>query len=88
LESTNAKLAAKHGRDLDLAKSEQARDWVTRLPDILDSDPGMAPALQALIANPSGVLHIANRKTLYAFGATGSAGCAGTPRDVPRCGRP
>ena len=53
LESTRAKLAARRGRDLDQAKSEQARDWVTRLQDILDSDPGMAPALQALIANPS-----------------------------------
>jgi hypothetical protein len=53
LESTHAKLAAKRGRDLDRAKSEQARDWVTRLQDFLDSNPGMAPALRALLANPS-----------------------------------
>jgi hypothetical protein len=53
LESTHANLAAKRGRDLDQAKSEQARDWVTRLQDILDSNPGMAPALRVLIANPS-----------------------------------
>ena len=52
LESTHANLAAKRGRDLARAKSEQARDWVIRLQDILDSNPGMAPALQALIANP------------------------------------
>jgi hypothetical protein len=52
LESTHANLAAKRGRDLDRAKAEQARDWVIRLQDILDSNPGMAPALQALIANP------------------------------------
>jgi PQQ-like domain len=52
LESTHADLAAKRGRDLARAKSEQARDWVTRLRDMLDSNPGMAPALQALIANP------------------------------------
>jgi hypothetical protein len=53
LESTHANLAAKRGRDLARAKSEQARDWVIRLQDILDSNPGMAPALLALIANPS-----------------------------------
>jgi hypothetical protein len=52
LESTHAHLAAKRGRDLARAKSEQARDWVTRLQDILDRNPDMAPALRALIANP------------------------------------
>jgi hypothetical protein len=54
LEATHASLAAKRGRDLARAKSEQARDWVTRLQDILDSNPGVAPALRTLIANPSG----------------------------------
>jgi hypothetical protein len=34
LESTHANLAAKRGRDLARAKSEQARDWVIRLQDI------------------------------------------------------
>jgi hypothetical protein len=46
-------VATKHGRDLDQAKAELARDWLTRLQDFLDKDPGMAPALERLIANPS-----------------------------------
>ena len=51
IDATRAELAARSGPDLARAQLAQARGWVTRLRDALDDEPGMAPDLQALLAD-------------------------------------
>jgi predicted lipoprotein with Yx(FWY)xxD motif len=83
LESTHASLAAKSGHDLDKAKSEQARDWVFRLQDLLDSSPGMAPALQALIAKPGAPPEpVIRSQSQDAGGGSGNVNVGGSTGDI------
>jgi hypothetical protein len=51
LDATRAELATRHGHDLARAQAELVQAWVTRLRDVLEDQPGVAPDLQALLAN-------------------------------------
>lgn len=83
LESTRADLAAKSGRGLTRARTKQEREWVTRLRDALDSDPGLAPALRALIADPSGSSEPVRRsQSLHAGGGSHNVIIGDNARDV------
>jgi putative pyrroloquinoline-quinone-binding quinoprotein len=50
IDATRAELATRRGPDLARAQAELAREWVTRLRDVLEDQPGVAPDLQALLA--------------------------------------
>jgi len=50
IDATHAELAAKSGRALARARETQEQAWNTRLRDVLDENPGAAPALQAVLA--------------------------------------
>jgi hypothetical protein len=49
-DATRAELASKHGPDLARAQAELVQAWVTRLRDVLEDQPGVAPDLRALLA--------------------------------------
>lgn len=51
IDATRAKLATRHGPERAQAQAELARAWVTRLLDVLEERPGVAPDLQALVAS-------------------------------------
>ena len=50
IDATHAELAAKRGRALARARETQEQAWNTRLQDVLDENPGAAPALQVVLA--------------------------------------
>lgn len=87
LESTHADLAAKRGTDLARAKTEQVRDWVILLQDILESDPGLAPALQALIVNPAASAGpVIRSQSQHARGGSGNVIIGGNAGDIATSG--
>jgi hypothetical protein len=51
LDAARAELATRHGPDRAEAQAELARAWVTRLRDVLEDQPGVAPDLRALVAS-------------------------------------
>jgi len=51
LEATHAELAAKSGTVREQAQLAQARDWSTRLRDVMEDDPAAVTALRALLAD-------------------------------------
>jgi hypothetical protein len=50
LDATRAELATRRGPERAEAQAEETRAWVTRLRDVLEDQPGVAPDLQALLA--------------------------------------
>jgi choice-of-anchor C domain-containing protein len=51
LDATRAELAASHGPERAQAQAELAQAWATRLRDVLEDQPGLAPDLLALVAS-------------------------------------